>query len=93
METRIMTRHPEHGKQGVNISQQKYDLVREAIITAIDERGETTFNDLTQDVAHQLTGKLDGSVPWYITTVKLDLEARDVIERIPGSRPQMLRLV
>lgn len=36
--------------------------------------------------------KLD-SVSWYTTTVKLDMEARGLIERIPGSRPQALRIV
>lgn len=32
-----------------------------------------------------------GSVSWYTTTVKLDLEARGELERVPGSRPQRLR--
>ena len=30
---------------------------------------------------------------WYLTTVKLDLEARNIIERIPNKSPQQLRLV
>jgi len=34
-----------------------------------------------------------GSISSYTTTDKLDLEARGLIERIPGSRPQVLRLV
>ncbi len=92
MEARIMTRHPEHGKQGVNISQQKYDLTHEAIVTSLRERGELTFRNLTEEVKQKLRGKLDGSIPWYVTTVKLDLEARGIIKRIPGSRPQLLRL-
>jgi hypothetical protein len=33
------------------------------------------------------------SVGWYVTTVKLDLEARKRIERVPGSNPQLLRRV
>jgi hypothetical protein len=32
-----------------------------------------------------------GSVSWYTTTVKLDLEVRGEIERIEGSKPQRLR--
>ncbi len=93
MEARIMTQHPERGKQGVNISRQKYDLVREVIVAVARKRGEITFPDLTDDVRQRLAGIFDGSVPWYVTTVKLDLEAQGVIERIPGSRPQKLRMV
>jgi hypothetical protein len=32
-----------------------------------------------------------GSVNWYTVTVKLDLEARRVLERVAGARPQRLR--
>ena len=34
----------------------------------------------------------EGSISWYVTTVKLDLEARGLIERVPRSRPQRLRM-
>jgi hypothetical protein len=34
----------------------------------------------------------EGSIPWYVTTVKLDLEARGVIERVPGPGEQKLTL-
>ena len=36
--------------------------------------------------------KFDGSISWYVTTIKLDLEARGIIERIPKKRPQTLKL-
>ncbi len=52
-----------------------------------------TFAELNQDVHAQLEASFDGSISWYVTTVKLDLEARKVIERVPGSRPQRLRMV
>ena len=31
------------------------------------------------------------SIGWYATTVKLDLEARGLIERVPEAKPQRLR--
>jgi len=88
---RITTLHPEPGKSGVNISRQKYDAIRAAILESIRDHGEITFKDLTQEVRRKLEGTFEGSISWYVTTVKLDLEARGLIERVPGSRPQRLR--
>jgi hypothetical protein len=58
------------------------------------EGGGVAFRDLPRLVEGQLpAGILEriGSVTWYVTTVKLDLEARGEIERVSGSRPQRLR--
>ncbi len=90
MADKIMTLHPE-GKTGVNIDKARYDAVSAAIIEAIRARGEMSFGELAGAVGQHLTD-FDGSIGWYTTTVKLDLEARGVIERIPGSGPQRLRL-
>jgi len=87
-----MTLHPQ-GKQGVNISRKKYDVVRAAIVDSVRTHSEITFADLVEDVRRRLAGQFDGSINWYVTTVKLDLEARGVVERIPGKSPQRLRLV
>ncbi len=91
MDDRIMTLHPA-GKTGVNIERVKYDAVRQAIIASIGEQGELAFKELPGAVASRLPVDFDGSVGWYTTTVKLDLEARGLIERVPGQSPQMLRL-
>ena len=40
MEEKILTQHPESGKSGVNISRQKYDVMREAILDSIGAHGE-----------------------------------------------------
>ncbi len=89
---RIITLHPE-GKAGVNIEVDKYDAVKVAIITSLTTRGPMTFSDLGTKVADHVGESFDGSISWYYTTVKLDLEARGMIRRIPGSRPQMIELV
>jgi hypothetical protein len=92
MEPRIMTLHPE-GKEGVNISKEKYELIRQAIVGSLEDSGELTFSELGSEVARRLEGKFQGSISWYYTTVKLDLEARNVIERIAKRSPQRIRLV
>lgn len=91
MSERIMTLHPQ-GKEGVNIEKQKYDLVKDAILSSIKECGEIAFGELSGAVASHLPESFDGSVGWYTTTVKLDLEARGLIERVPKKSPQQLRL-
>ena len=71
---------------------EKYDTVREAILAVVRERGEITFDELGEAVEKKLRGRLDGSIMWYVTTVKLDLEAGKVIRRVPKSTPQRIRL-
>lgn len=87
-----MTLHPQ-GKTGVNIDKAKYEIIHDAILAVIDENGgEIAFKDLATAVDSQLTAPFDGSINWYITTIKLDLEARGEIERVPGVSPQRMRL-
>lgn len=88
----ILTRHPDRNKQGVRISRAKYDQVRAAILATLQARGEMTFGDLGRAVEKKLAGKFEGSVMWYYTTVKLDLEARKELVRVPKTRPQRVRL-
>lgn len=92
MEDKITTLHPKTGKAGVNISREKYDLMRETIEAALTERQELTFSELGAEVGRKLENRFEGSVAWYYTTVKLDLEARGIIERVGKGSPQRLRL-
>ncbi len=91
MSEKILTLHPA-GKAGVNIDKQKYDTVREAIILSLREHDTLSFGELTAEVRMRLEGTFAGSISWYVTTVKLDLEARGEIVRVPKSSPQRLVL-
>lgn len=89
-EERILTLHPQ-GKTGVNILRAKYDAVRVAILQAIGEAGVLHFSDLPERCA-ALLPDFEGAIGWYVTSVKLDLEARGEIERLPGVGKQRLQL-
>ncbi len=91
MKDTIRTLHPEK-KQGVNISREKYEMIRKAILSALHKQNEITFMNLSRAVEKEVNGNFEGSVTWYVTTVKLDLEARGMIKRVPNSRPQLVRL-
>jgi hypothetical protein len=90
---RILTLHPQAGKQGTSIDRSKYDLIRAAILDAVGERGEIAFGSLADAVAERVGAEFEGSISWYVTTIKLDLEARGLVQRVPGRKPQVLRLV
>ena len=86
-----MTLHPA-GKAGVNIDKRKYETVRAVIRQALQAHGTLTFTELVEEAGRKLEGSFAGSISWYVTTVKLDLEARGEIARVPKSRPQRLEL-
>jgi hypothetical protein len=91
MKDTIRTLHPEK-KQGVKISKEKYEIIRKAIMTTMRKQKEITFMNLSRAVEKEVNGNFEGSVTWYVTTVKLDLEARGEIKRVPNSRPQLVKL-
>ncbi|MGH9671398.1 MAG: DUF6958 family protein [Terriglobales bacterium] len=88
-EERILTRHP-LGKSGKNISRKKYDLLKAAILSALDGK-QLTHTELFSRLNRSLKGRFPGNISWYGETVKLDLESRRIIERT-ASRPQTYRL-
>ncbi|MEQ8712974.1 MAG: hypothetical protein RIC80_08145 [Cyclobacteriaceae bacterium] len=88
---KIMTLHPQ-GKQGTRIDLKKYDQIKSAILATLEELKEATLDDLVKSAEEILRGQFDGKVIWYVVTVKLDLEARKIIERIPKTSPHRVRL-
>ena len=92
MKDMVHTLHPEK-KQGVNISKEKYEIIRKAIMVILRAQKEISFMNLSRAVEKEVDGKFEGSVMWYVTTVKLDLEARGTLKRVPNSRPQLVRLI
>ena len=92
---RIQLKHPDPSKEMPRISKRRYDMVRGAILKLVSQSdGGYLFKDLAEGVSRLLSSdQLDalGSASWYTTSVKLDLEARGLIERIPGQSPQRLR--
>jgi hypothetical protein len=84
-EEKILTRHP-LGKSGKNISRQKYETLKKAILSALRHR-QLTHTELFSELNKSLRNKFSGNISWYGETVKLDLEARKMIERT-SSKPQ-----
>jgi len=88
-EEKKLTRHP-LGKSGRNISKDKYETMKQAIVAALRNK-ELTHAELFNQLNKSLKGKFSDNISWYAETVKLDLEARKKIERT-SSKPQKYRL-
>jgi uncharacterized protein DUF6958 len=86
---KILTKHP-LGKSGKNIDRKKYDTLKNAILLAL-RKNEITHDELFSRLNESLKGKFSGNISWYGETVKLDLEAKKIIERT-ASKPQKYRL-
>ena len=86
-EEKILTKHP-LGKRGVNISKEKYETLKKAILAALGKK-ELTHTELFDRLNKSLKGKFSGSISWYAETVKLDLEARKMIQRTFGKTPKI----
>ncbi len=91
MEEKIACKHPE-GKEAPNIDREKYETMKRCILRTIEAHGGLSFKQLRVEVVHQLKGNFDGSISWYLTTVKLDLEARGLIVRTKRNNLQHLEL-
>lgn len=89
MDQKIQLLHPA-GKKAVSIHKEKYDLLKNSIINSLKTSGEFTFAEMlqyTDDDFKKNQIKFEGSLGWYLEWVKLDLEARKVIERVSNKYP------
>jgi hypothetical protein len=92
MDERVLTKNPDSSKSGVNISRLKYDIVHAAVVETLRQHKEVTMAELMESTNQMLEGSFDGSISWYTTAVKLDMEAKGEVERVPKAKPQKIRL-
>lgn len=94
--TKTHCKHPDPAKQGTRIDRDKYDEMKRALLKLIPRHADgIAFGRLREVLPDELDAEVysGASVSWYLTTIKLDLEARGLIERVPGKSPQHLRRV
>ena len=91
---RVLTLHP-GGKQGVRIERAKYDGMVAALLAVVpDDPPGVPLQGLADRVRPHLPRHVytaDVSVSWYLTTGKLDLEARGALRRLKGSPQRLVR--
>jgi hypothetical protein len=86
----IQTLHPVAGKTNKKISLAKYTFIKENVLAILPEF-ELTHTELMEELFLRVKDNFEGGVQWYGETVKLDLEARGIIERTKG-KPEKYKL-
>lgn len=87
--------HPDPTKQGMRVTKAHFDAYHAALLQVIPATEEGVFySDLAKLVEPLLSAETLANTKsmWWITTVKLDMEARNLIERVPGRGKQRVRL-
>lgn len=92
---KVVCRTPTPGAKPTRIDAWKFETIRSAILACVPGNGDgTLLVELPGLVTEQLTAadrERVGSVGWYTTTVKLELEVRGELERLKDVKPQRLR--
>lgn len=90
-EEKIQTLHPNPGKTNKLISLEKYTVIKANILLILTDC-EPSHTELMEKLYSNVKDSFEGGVQWYGETVKLDLEARRIIERT-NSKPEKYKLV
>jgi len=83
MEDKILLVHPE-GKKGINMSVNKFNVLKSAILDVLTTHGAITHTELITKTSEEIIkNKIDfeGNLGWHIEWVKLDLESKGLIQR------------
>lgn len=98
MTQKTVCRTPTKGREGVTrIATWKYLAVRAAVLDAVAKAGEEglPFAELAEAVRVRLSADdlaALGSVKWYVTSVKLNMEVEGELKRKTVKGPQKLVL-
>jgi hypothetical protein len=76
---KINTLHPAR-KTGVVMHEKIYAMVSEYILQAVYEEKELTLTNLLEKAELNFSDPLEGNLAWHFLHVKLDLEARGLLQ-------------
>lgn len=86
--------HPVTGSKR-NFDATIYAAFRSAIISSLSKSDGKTFTELSQSVKEMIREKMPGfkgSVSWYTISVRLDLEAKGIVENFVLKGKKLSRL-
>ncbi len=94
---RVACGTPAKGKKPVRILKWKFEAVRKAILKVVPRSKSGAKSIFFKDLCDEVRGVMKeedledlGSLGWYTTTVKLEMEVRGEIRRVEERGPQRL---
>ena len=82
--------HRVEGKTNEKIELNKYNIIKEHLLNILG-KNELIHTELMEELFSRVKDTFEGGVQWYGETVKLDLEAQQIIERTK-TKPEKYRL-
>ena len=95
MDQKMQLKHPQD-KKPVSMSKKKYEMLKSLLLKYFRTKGKATFNEISKAIEKDLRTngtKFQGSLTWYLEWVKLDLEARKIIERVADTSPRQYMIL
>jgi hypothetical protein len=93
MSDTILTLNPDPNKKGVNIDKAKYDFIHAEILKVLQEVGPIGAMKLVNELDARIGDeKFGGSVGWYATAVRLDMEAKHEIVYNRDDKKPLIKL-
>nr|WP_293843372.1 hypothetical protein [uncultured Arsenicibacter sp.] len=89
-EEKFQTLHPTPGKTNKSIARGKYEFIKEHIMAILSESA-LSHTELMEKLYSRIKDNFDGGIQWYGEVVKLDLEARGLVERTK-TKPEKYKL-
>ena len=91
---KVLCRTPTPGKKPTRIDRWKFDAVRQALLKIVPKKGKgVVFFELPKLVQAKVPATERatlGNFSWYTTVVKLEMEVRGELRRVPDAQPQRL---
>jgi hypothetical protein len=91
---KIIVTHPQTGTEK-KFDAVIYEPVKAAILQSLNGSKGKTFTELTDDVVKIIRKKMPDfkkSIPWYTISIRLDLEARGIVETFMEKGKKLNRL-
>jgi hypothetical protein len=94
VEKKIQLKHPD-GKKAPSIATDTYDAICKSLIGCLTRKKKATYAAMVREVGADFKiskTKFRGSLQWYVEWVRLDLEAKGTLKKIPKTSPQQFTL-